>query len=394
MDFFWLEWFYNYLKGVKMKLTKLSLIAALAVSTAMASDAKISGDAKVFYGTTDAGKADLFADGTNTMGDAAVSLDYSRDIADGVTFNAGMTGISTLGLEATLVGDTWVNHALKDRVWIDVANLTAKVGSTTAVIGRQKLDTPLAFTETWNIVENTFDAFTFVNSSLGDTTLVASAVTRANGGEFTNIQGGMGDVGEAIYTVGAISNITSNIAAQGWYYNVAHADSQKVWLQADAQVTDAISFGAQYAMAMADKGDDASIMSAKLAYDANDVSLSAAFSKANEDGQTDFANYGGYGGSKVYTEAWWNFGYVTSPGAQAITVAAASKIAALDVTAQYTTVTNDSNAAADEMNEITLTATTKIGPVDATLALINTSSDDDAVDGNTVQAYLTVPFSL
>ena len=46
------------------------------------------------------------------------------------------------------------------------------------------------------------------------------------------------------------------------------------------------------------------------------------------------------------------------------------------------------------MDEVTLTATKKVGPVDATLALINTSSDDDSIDGNTVQAYITVPFSL
>ena len=367
----------------------------LAVSSAFAGESTISGDAKLFYGTSDAGDADLFKDGGNTMGDAAVSLDYSRDIADGVTFNAGMTGISTLGLENTLVGDTWVNHALEDRVWIDVANVTAKLGNTTAVIGRQKLDTPLAFTETWNIVENTFDAFTFVNSDITNTTLVASAVTRANGAnEFTNIQGGINDLNEAIYTLGAVAKIAPDVNAQAWYYNVARADSQKLWLEADAKVAQGITLGAQYAMAMADKGDDSSIVSGKVAYDANGLSAYAAFSQADEDGQVGFTNYGGYGGSKLYTEAWWNFGYVTNPGAQAIAVGAGSSVAGVDLTAQYTTVTNDSDNPADEMDEITLTATTKVGPVDTTLAFINTSSDVDSMDGNTVQAYLTVPFSL
>jgi len=47
-----------------------------------------------------------------------------------------------------------------------------------------------------------------------------------------------------------------------------------------------------------------------------------------------------------------------------------------------------------EMDEITLTATKKVGPVDATFAVIHTSSDIDALDGNMIQAYLTVPFSL
>jgi len=378
-----------------VKFTKLSLITALAVTSVFAGEGKIGGDAKLFYSTTDAGDADLFKDGTNTMGDASISLDYSRDIAEGITFNAGVTGISTLGLESTVVGNTWVDHQLKDRAWIDIANVTAKVGNTTAVLGRQELDTPLAFTETWNIVDNTFDAFTFVNGDIQNTTLVASAVTRANGAsEFTNIQGGMGDVGEAIYTVGAITDITPNINAQAWYYNVAHADSQKLWLQADGKVAEGINIGAQYAMAMADSGDDSSVVAGKVGYDLNGISTYAAFSVADEDGQTGFTNYGGYGGSKLYTEAWWNFGYVTKPGAQAIAIGASADLAGLGLMAQFTTVTNDSDRASDEMDEITLTASRKVGPVDATLAFINTSSDDDAMDGNTVQAYLTVPFSL
>jgi len=376
-----------------MKFTKLSLIAMLAVSSAFAGESTISGDAKLFYGTGDAGDADLFKDGVNTYGDAAVSLDYSRDLVDGITFNGGMTGVSTLGLENTLVGSTWVDHAAEDRVWIDVANITAKIGNTTAVIGRQKLDTPLAFTETWNIVENTFDAFTFVNKDIANTTLVASAVTRANGfSEFTNVQGGMTDVDEAIYTLGAIAQVAPDVNAQAWYYNVAHSDSQKLWLQADAKVAEGITFGAQYAMAMADEGEDSSIVAAKVSYDVNGISTYAAFSKADEDGENTFTNYGGYGGSKLYTEAWWNFGYVSIPGAQTIALGASTDISGIALTAQYTGVTNDTYS--DEMDEITLTAGTKVGAVDATFAFVNTSSDDDAVDGNSVQAYLSVPFSL
>ncbi|HHH19039.1 MAG TPA: hypothetical protein ENK86_00790, partial [Campylobacterales bacterium] len=158
-----------------MKLTKLSLVAMLAVSAAFAGESTISGDAKVFYATNDANDADMFDKTPNTYGDAAVSLDYSVEVADGISLNAGATGISTLGLEGTAVGNTWVDHALKDRVWVDIANVTAKLGNTTAVIGRQKIETPLAFTETWNIVENTFDAFTFVNGDVDGLTLVASA---------------------------------------------------------------------------------------------------------------------------------------------------------------------------------------------------------------------------
>ena len=376
-----------------MKFTKLSLIAVLAITSAVATESTITGDARVFYWTDDIGASHDLFNKNGAYGDAAISLDYSRDIADGITLNAGLTGISTLGLENTLVSDTWVDHKAEDRYWLDIANVTAKIGKTTAVIGRQKLDTPLAFTETWNIVENTFDAFTFVNNDITDTTLVASLVTRANGGEFTNFQGGQADLGDGIYTAGVVTKLIPNTTAQLWYYDFANNDD-KVWAQADVNVAEAISVGVQYVQVMANSGDDSSVVAGKVGYDANGMGLYGAYSKADDKGTSNFANYAGYGASQLYTEAWWNFGFVSKPGAQAIVVGASTDMSGLALTAQYTDVTNDSNLASDEMSEVTLTASKKLGPVDATLALINTSSDDNTIDGNTVQAYLTVPFSL
>ncbi len=381
-----------------MKFTKLSLITVLAVTSMFAGESSITGDAKVFYSTSDAADGDLFDKGVNTMGDAAVSLDYSREIAEGISLNAGMTGISTLGLEGTAVGNTWVDHSLKDRAWVDVANITATLGKTTAVIGRQKLDTPLAFTETWNIVENTFDAFTFVNGDLKDTTLVASAVTRANGPfTFNNLQGGQTDLGDGIYAFGAVTKLIPNTTAQAWYYasNTILDKDDKVWLQADVDVVDGLSIGAQYGMAIAnaDGADDSSVMAVKLGYDAGVADLYAAYSQADDQGANNFVNYAGYGGSPLYTEAWWNFGLVSNPDAQTIAVGASTELSGLALSAQYTSVSNDSDAMG-EMDEVTLTAGKKLGALDTTLALINTSSDNEELDGNTIQLYLTVPFSL
>jgi len=374
-----------------MKFTKLSLVAMLAVSAAFAGESSISGDAKVFYGTDDVGEHDMF-NKSGAYGNAAVSLDYTKKVSDNITLNAGITGISTLGLEGTLVGATWADHALEDRVWIDIANVTATFGKTTAVIGRQKLDTPLAFTETWNIVENTFDAFTFVNTDLPETTLVGSLVTRANGGEFTNFQGGMGDLGDGIYTAGIVTKLIPSATTQVWYYDFANNDD-KIWAQADFDVAKGITIGAQYGSVMANEGEDSTFMAVKAGYEADKLSAYAAFSQADADGASNFANYGGFGGSPAYTEAWWNFGFVTSPDATTMAVGAAYDMGKVSLGAQFTTVTNDSNAAG-EMDELTLTADTSVAGADVSLALINTASDDKGLDGNTVQVYLTLPFSL
>jgi len=372
-----------------MKLTKLSLIAVLAVSGVFAGESTISGDAKIFYSTDDIGQHDMFDKGASA-GDASVSIDYSKKISDSITLNAGVSGVSTLGLENTAVSATWVDHALEDRVWIDVANVTAKFGKTTAIIGRQKLDTPLAFTETWNIVENTFDAFTFVNNDIPNTTLIGSAVTRANGfSTFENFQGGMTDLGDGIYTAGLVTKLIPMTTFQAWYYEGnGVVNEKKTWLQADAKVADGISIGAQYAF----DDKDSAFVAVKAGYDVDKLSAYIAYSQADDKGTTTFTNFGGYGGSKAYTEAWWNFGFVTNPDATTLTGGASYDLGSIKLGAQYTSV--DSGAANNDMDELTLTADTSIGGVDTSFAFINTTADDKTLDGNTVQAYFTVPFSL
>ena len=377
-----------------MKFTKLSLITLLAISSAYAGESTISGDAKVFYGTDDIGQHDMFDKGAS-YGDASVSIDYSKKINDNLSLNTGVTGISTLGLENTLVSNVWAGAGktgIEDTAWLDVANLTAKFGKTTAVLGRQKLDTPLAFTETWNIVENTFDAFTFVNGDIPKTQIIASAVTRANGNaisNFTNLQGGMTDLGDGIYAAGLVTKLIPQTTLQAWYYEGnGLVNTKKTWIQADANVIDGVTIGAQFA----NDDKDAQFMAGKIGFDKEKLSAYVAFSQADDKGKVDFTNFGGFGGSKAYTEAWWNFGYVTRPDATTVAGGASYDFGSVKLGAQYTTV--DSGALNDDMDELTITADTKIKGIDTSFAFINTTADDKGFDGNTVQAYLTVPFSL
>ena len=397
-----------------MKFTKLSLIAAIAVTTAMAGDAKISGDARLYYGTTDANGADLF-NKNGATGDSAINLNYTKDLVDGVTANVGVTGISTLGLENNLVSGTWVTHNkgdVQDSVWIDTANLVLKpIDKTMLVVGRQTLDTPLAFTETWNITKNTFDAAVAVDNHLEKTTLVAAYVGRGNGHNgFTNVNGGQSAYGAlsagqsaatgvmngGAYAAAVVTKMIPMTTAQAWYYNVKN-QANAFWLQADVAPMKELSVGGQYSQISPKGGfaakDDTKAVAVKAGYNVAGIDLAAAYSKVDDKGLVYMGNTavaGAHGGqSKLYTEAWWNYGYVGQAGAKTAMVSASMG----DFTAQYTTVAND-NGANLEMDEITLTATKKVGPIDASVALINTSSADSAIDGNTVQVYLTAPFSL
>ncbi len=61
----------------------------------------------------------------SSYGDSGISIKYQKKVKDGVTLNAGISGVSTLGLENELVSATWVDHdgGVDDVVWIDTANI-------------------------------------------------------------------------------------------------------------------------------------------------------------------------------------------------------------------------------------------------------------------------------
>ena len=404
-----------------MKFTKLSLIAAIAVTTAMAGDAKIGGDAKLFYGTGDAGTANFF-DQASSFGDSALRLDYTRNVGNGVTLNAGITGVSTLGLENELVGDTWMAHdgrtpvlntatqngvtptPLRDTVWLDTANIAVNMGKTTAVVGRQELDTPFFKSEKWNIATNTFDAAVLVNQDIEDTTLVGAWVGRGNGtsgktvdvrGE--NFAGGMHGFGgdHPAYAVGAITTAIPMTKLQVWGYKIPSVATAQ-WVQADIAATKEVSVGLQYAGAkLTTTADKTSAVAAKLGYATGPLSVSAAYSKRDDKAGIDIANIatGHTSGSEsnLYTEAYWNYGLVGAQGAKAFKVAAGYDLGSVNLGLAY--VNSDATGTANDLKEAALTVSTKVGPLNADVALIN-QTVGTASSSNTALVMLTAPFSL
>jgi hypothetical protein len=415
-----------------MKFTKLSLIAALAVTATFAGESTIGGDVKLFYGTTDAGQTDigtvavpnlvdnkLFNKG-GAIGDAAVSLDYSRGVADGVTLNAGLTGVSTLGLEKDLVSQTWINHGgstgVNDVVWLDTANIAVNVAKTTAVIGRQELDTPFLKSEKWNIVANTFDAAVLVNQDIQDTTLVAAWVGRGNGtagqtvaldgqhfqGGMTSFEGGS----HPAYAVGAVTTAIPMTTFQVWGYKIPQVATAQ-WVQADIAATPEVSVGLQYAgTKLTGDGTKTSAVAGKLGYAADGLTVSGAYSKRDDKAAgVDIANIAtghttredittGYttgSESNLYTEAYWNHGLVGAQGAKAFAIAAGYDLGAAKVGARY--VNSDSTVNEKDLSETTLTVGTAVGPVNAELAYIN-AKVGTGDNTNTVLVMLTAPFSL
>ncbi|WP_457597760.1 hypothetical protein [Hydrogenimonas sp.] len=402
-----------------MKFAKLSLAAVMALGVSAFADVqniKVSGDAKLYYSTTDANNGDLF-DQKSSSGQAALDIAASADLADGVAGKIGVTMLNTLGLENNLVSTVW-DGGLSNQWWVSEAWLAKKIANTTVKVGRQTLDTPLAFTETWSIAKNTFDAAVVLNNDIPDTTLVAAWVGRGNGtsatptitspnsavapvaslaGVVNNAQDGNDPFGtyqqDGAYAFGAVTTAIPMTTAQGWYYNVEDV-ATAYWLQADVALEEnlkGLTLGAQYATLNLDAAgtDDGAIWAVKVGY-AMDNGLSVSGAYSSSDKSTAGAGWNtatGTGASKIYTEAWWQYGEVTASDTDSFKIAAEYSVEDVaDLTCSYTSA---DHATGDDMTEVAVTATKSFGALDATLAYLNI---DKANNDNIVQVYLTYNF--
>jgi hypothetical protein len=390
-----------------MKLVKMSLAAAvlLGASAFAIDNVKVSGDAKLFYNTNDTGTLSLF-DKDNSYADTALRLGVTGDLLKGVSFGVTGYAISTLGLENNLVSHVWEGTGADQSV-IGEAWLAGTMGKTTVKVGRMELDTPLAFSEKWSIIPNTFDAAVLINQDLPDTTLVGAWVGKSNGSATTGNEYAVmapslafSSFYQGAYAAAVVNNSFKPATVQAWYYDVQHV-ANAYWLQADinCQLVKGLTIGAQYAdIDLKNSSADSSAYALKAGYEGiQNLKVSAAYSDADKDGALNVANIATKNTtsqSKLYTEAWWNYGYVGAAGAEAFNVTAEYNAGFAKVGAYYTDVSNEIATSTHEMTELTVTASKSFGPLDTTLAYVSTDADDQngGSQFNSVQAYLTLNF--
>ncbi len=440
-----------------MKLTKMSLVAALLMgSSAFALDnIKVSGDANLYYQTTDGASGydavkgrtdgDLFSKDSSAA-DASLNLNITADVLANdlvsVSAGAGYTVLTTLGLENNFVSNVWGgSHTanagtgaqygsalggakVENASWMNEAWIAATTGKTTAKLGRMALDTPLAFTETWSAEQNTFEAAVLINQDIPDTTLVGAYVGNGNGTEnfgqnaHSNVQAlglasapvvnGNGDFTtygtNGAYAVGVINNSYAPLTAQAWYYDVVSL-ATAYWLQADLDASslgvEGLTLGAQYCGmdAAGSNTKTSNVYAVKAGYGMKDMfEASVAYSATNDDGTLGHAGFNtatnaATAKSKLYTEAWWNYGYVTQRDTQAYNVTVTSAVNGMfDLGVYYTYADQAKATGPRDVTEFTVTAGKSFGPLDLTAAFINADYGKVADATNTVQVYATVNF--
>ncbi|MBN2896065.1 MAG: hypothetical protein JXK05_09280 [Campylobacterales bacterium] len=415
------------MKSIKMSLAAVMLLGASAYAL---ENTKIGGSAQLFYHSTDSGDVDMF-DKDASNADAALHVNVSADLTSGISAGASYTAISTLGLENNLVSNTWSSaHKIKagtgqtfgaaaggvkveNASWFDEAWLAGTYANTTAKIGRMQLDTPLAFSEMWSVDVNTFEAAVLLNQDIPSTTVVLAYVGNGNGTEFfgedragavgfgyVNHKGEFATFGtDGAYAAGAINNSFEPLTVQAWYYDVTRL-VQAYWLQADLSMQ-GVLLGAQYSAHELDtktgaKGTDSNVFAVMAGYEMADVAtLKVAYSSVAEDFAAGFntATNMAFAQSKLYTEAWWNYGYITRADTSAMNVALSGSVPEIvDLAAFYTATSSDVDA--NEMTELTVTASRSFGPLDTSLVWIMADAEDqnDGDAYNIAQVYLTYNF--
>jgi hypothetical protein len=191
-------------------------------------DIVTTGQAVVYYETASnnsVGDKDLF-DQSNSSANVGVQLNLDADLKNDFSFGSQVTYLGTAGLEKNLVsgvkqttnGTTILNQAgFDDTFAVTKFFIAKKIANTTLKLGRQALPkslSPLAFSETWNVFQNTFDAILAVNSDIPDTTVVAAYVGKGNGN--TTGLAAFGDLHAE--TGGAVVAAGTNLTVAGTAY--------------------------------------------------------------------------------------------------------------------------------------------------------------------------------
>ncbi len=246
----------------------------------------ISGNAKFYYYTNDS--VDLFDEASSAAAEA-ITLDVSHEIFSGVTANFTALGFTDAG---DSIGELKMEDE-KTGAFFNVANLTATYADTTLVAGRQLLDTPMLGSFDWLLIPSGFEAYTLVNKSVNNLTLVGSYVTKIrpnnSGDKFIKLDGDN-------YTLGA--SYSDAFSASVWYYNVDAGNYTQVYADAGYELS-GVKLEAQVVTTdYDDEGEDSTGYGIKASGSFSNISLSAAYASIN-DRETGYIER-----DAMYTSSW------------------------------------------------------------------------------------------
>jgi len=305
-----------------MKFTKLSLIAAVAVSTmttsALAGETTIAtGKAQAYYYTTDgSGTGDLGDKATTSTG-TAVTLDVKHKLSDAITANFSAIGYTHLGDDMGAVK----MEGSAATGFFNVANLTGTFGDTTVVAGRQLLATPMLGGFDWLMAPGAFEAATLVNKSVDKFTFIASYVNRWRA---NNSGDNFGKLADNNYAFGA--GYSDVVDANLWFYNVDAANYTQVYADVSKDLN-GVTLSGQGVKTDYDTGLDSTGYGLKVGMALSSIEMSAAYNHMEDRGA------GMVGIDSMYTSSWNSF--ASQDIGDSWKIDASTEIAGLSASASY-----------------------------------------------------------
>lgn len=382
--------------------------AAMALSTTASAleDIKVNGQAKLWYETNEAGSNSLFEGDADATGEIVFKLGMTGKQGN-VGFGATVYQTTDLGLNGEALGGNR-SYVTNGDMYVGEAYVTAPMGSMASLkLGRQELNTPYLFTETWNALPNTFDAAVVTVKPTNELSIAAMYVgeDNTNGAVAWKVSDPVGAIYGGAVVVGAMYK-NSSFDANLWYTSVGNYNNPNtaavedetlsaVWLDAGTKVAD-INLRAYAAMV---DGSDAADSTEAYALSAGtkigDFDLSAAASMVSDDGHYSVANVSTNNKkTKLPTAGVYTDGlFVAHPDSTAFKVKAATKIASTGVALQVIDNSNDTNAL-KETTEVDLFLKDKFGDFSTTAILMHRSFDDDALDDTAGGLYVRLIVAL
>lgn len=395
------------------KIILSAAVAAMALSTTASAleDIKVNGQAKLWYETNDVGVGansnSLFENKAGgTSGEIVFKLGVTGKQGN-VGFGATIYQTTDLGLTGEALTATRSDTTDSD-MFLGEVYVTAPMGSMTSLkLGRQELNTPFLFTETWNALPNTFDAAVVTVKPMAELSLVAMYVGADNtngilatdgwkvdGETRTDIYGGALVAG-ALYKDSAFD-------ANFWYTNIGNYNGISVtpttsgetlsayYLDAGTKVADV----ALRAYATTVDGSDSAKSTEAYALSAGtkvgDFDLFAAASTVTDDGDHTVANISTANKkSFLPTEGVYTDGlYVAQQDSTAFKVKASTKLGSTGIALQVVDNSNDTaTLAAKETTEVDLFLTDKFGDFSTTAILMHRDFKDNATDNTSGGIY-------
>jgi len=370
------------------KIIVSAAVAAMALSTSAFAleDVKTTGQMKVYYETNNGGTNDIF-NKNGASAEVVFKVGFTGKQGD-VGFGATVYQTSTMGLEGKIVSGARSGTA-NGAPFVGEAYITAPIApSTTLKFGKQELDTPLAFTERWNAVPNTFNAAVAINSSIDNVTLIAAYVGQGSASNnmspmvpknfgTNNIDGNVADQYFGGATAIAALYANDGLAVNFWAYHIENVlapangtiggvSVNAAWIDGSAKVGPATVKA--YAALVTNDGTaskDTSAFALSAAGKVGGVKLFAAASMVSS-GDLPVANTAtSFKKTKLPTAAVYLDGrYVGQPETMAFKLKASGKIGSTGLALQGVmndgTASNDANENLDA-TEIDFIITQKVG---------------------------------